>query len=122
MLEISSLVEFNRSAVISILDFQIANDASLEPQADPAKDARRTPLLSTARKAANNIDRKRNETAPGNQRLDKLGQPELPDELPPRKDPQAVIYIPPTHSVDLFLCEPLLTTASHKAYSTVLGY
>ena len=42
MLEISSLVEFSRSGVANALDFQIANDASPEPQADPAKNVRRT--------------------------------------------------------------------------------
>lgn len=64
----------------------------------------------------------RSELAARNKRLNKFGDSELPTGFLAQKDPQAVIYIPPIHSVNLFLCEPLLTTASHKAYRTVLVY
>ncbi len=64
----------------------------------------------------------RNETVPPNVYLNKFGHSKSPTCFARPEDPQAVICVPPTHSINLFLCEPLLTTASHKAYSTVLGY
>lgn len=67
-LPISSLVEFSRSAVVNLLDFQIANDASPGSQADPAKDVRRTTTAKQSQESCTN--HRRNAKRNGSQRAE----------------------------------------------------